>query len=101
MAQRIKRLPAMQETWVGSVGREYPLEEEMAAHFSILTWKIPWKRSLVSYSPWGHKESGTTEGLHFHFSEPIDPRPELSQAKQLQMREHNHAHQHTIELKLY
>ena len=32
----------MQETWVRSVGQEYPLEKEMATHSSILAWKIPW-----------------------------------------------------------
>ena len=42
VAQRVKRLPAMQETWVQSLGQEDPLEEEMAAHSSILAWKIPW-----------------------------------------------------------
>ena len=42
MAQRVKRLPAMQETWVRSLGQEDPLEEEMAAHSSILAWGIPW-----------------------------------------------------------
>ena len=36
MAQWVKNLPAMQETWVGSLGREYPLEKEMATHSSIL-----------------------------------------------------------------
>ena len=41
MAQRLKRLPAMQETWVRSLGREDPLEKEMATHSSILAWKIP------------------------------------------------------------
>ena len=38
----IKRLPAMQETWVLSLGREDPLEKEMATHSSTLAWKIPW-----------------------------------------------------------
>ena len=38
----------------------------MAAHSSILVWKIPWTRSLVGYCPWGRKESDTTERLHFH-----------------------------------
>ena len=38
----VKRLPAMQETWVQSVGWEEPLETEMVAHSSILAWKIPW-----------------------------------------------------------
>ena len=42
MAQRLKRLPAMQETWVLSLGREDPLEKEMATHSSILAWRIPW-----------------------------------------------------------
>ena len=38
----VKRLPTMQETWVQSLGREDPLEKEMAAHSSILAWEIPW-----------------------------------------------------------
>ena len=42
MAQMVKNLPAMQETQVGSLGGEDPLEEEMATHSSILAWKIPW-----------------------------------------------------------
>ena len=42
MAQRVKRLPAMQETWVRSLGQEDPLEKEMATHSSTLAWKIPW-----------------------------------------------------------
>ena len=42
MAQRLKRLPTMQETWVRSLGGEDPLEKEMATHSSILAWRIPW-----------------------------------------------------------
>ena len=42
VAQMVKRLPAVQETWVQSLGQEYPLEKEMATHFSTLAWKIPW-----------------------------------------------------------
>ena len=42
MAQIIKNLPAMQEAWVPSLGREDPLEKEMAIHSSILVWRIPW-----------------------------------------------------------
>ena len=38
----VKNLPAMQETRVQSLGREYPLEEELVTHSSILTWEIPW-----------------------------------------------------------
>ena len=42
MAQTVKNLPAMQETWVLSLGQEEPLEKEMATHPSILLWRIPW-----------------------------------------------------------
>ena len=42
MAQTTKRLPAIQETWVQSLGQEDPLEKEMAIHSSTLAWKIPW-----------------------------------------------------------
>ena len=61
VAQRLKRLPAMRETWVQSLGREDPLEKEMATHSSILAWR----------SPWGCKELDTTEWLHFHFQTVI------------------------------
>ena len=42
MVQVVKNLPAMQETWVQSLGREDPLEKGMAAHYSICAWRIPW-----------------------------------------------------------
>ena len=42
VVQTVKCLPAMQETWVQSLGWEDPLEKEMATHFSTLAWKIPW-----------------------------------------------------------
>ena len=42
VAQLVKNSPAMQETWVRSLGREDPLEKKMATHSSILTWRIPW-----------------------------------------------------------
>ena len=42
MAQLVKNLPAIRETWVPSLGRNDPLEEEMATHYSILAWRIPW-----------------------------------------------------------
>ena len=63
----VKRLPAMWETWVRSLGWEDPLEKETATHSSILAWKIPWTEKLVNYSPWGRTESDTTEQLHFLF----------------------------------
>ena len=42
VAQRLKRLPARRETGVHTLGREDPLEKEMATHSSILAWRIPW-----------------------------------------------------------
>ena len=42
VAQMVKSLPAMQETWVSSLGWDHPLEKEIAIHSSILAWRIPW-----------------------------------------------------------
>ena len=55
----------MWETRVQSLGREDLLKKEMATHSSTLAWKIPWMVEPVGYNPWGHKESDTTEQLHF------------------------------------
>ena len=44
MAQMVKNLPAVQETWVQSLGQEDPLEKGMATHSSILAWRIPWTK---------------------------------------------------------
>ena len=64
VAQMVKNLSAMRETWIGSLGWEDPLEEGMAAHSSILAWRIPRDREPGGlYSPWGWKESDTTEQL--------------------------------------
>ena len=59
VAQMIKNLPAVQETWVRSLGQEYPLEEGMATHSSILAWEIPWTEEPGGggYSSWGRKET--------------------------------------------
>ena len=58
----------MRETWIRSLGWEDSLEKEMATHSSTLALKIPWTEELgAGYCPWGRKESGTTERLHFHF----------------------------------
>ena len=46
MAQRVKRLPAMWEVWVRSLGQEDTLEKGMATYSSILAWKIPWREDL-------------------------------------------------------
>ena len=56
VAQLVKNPPAMWETWVQSLGWEYPLEKGKATHFSILAWRIPW-------TVWSRKESDTTERL--------------------------------------
>ena len=61
MALMVKRLCAMQETQVRSLGQEDPLEKEMPIHSSTIARKIPWTEDLVGYSPWGRKESDTTE----------------------------------------
>ena len=61
----------MWDTWVQSLGWEDPLEKEMATHSSLLAWKSHGQRSLAGSSPWGCKESDTTERLHFtslHFT---------------------------------
>ena len=51
----LKNLPAIQETWVLSLGQEDPLEKGKATHSSILP------KNSMAYSPWGHKELDTTE----------------------------------------
>ena len=63
----VKHLPTVQETRVQSLGWEDLLEKGMVTHSSILAWKSHGWRSLVGYSPWGHKESDVTEQLHFPF----------------------------------
>ena len=60
VAQRLKRLPAMQETWVQSLGQEDPLEKEMATHSSILAWKIPWTEEPGGLQSMGSQESDMT-----------------------------------------
>ena len=57
----LKRLPAMQETWVQSQGWKDLLEKEMATHSSPLAWKISWMEEP------GRLQSDTTKQLHFHF----------------------------------
>ena len=65
VAQMVKRLPTMWETWVRSLGQEDPLEKEMATHSSILAWRIPWTEEPGGCSLWGRKKSDTSERLHF------------------------------------
>ena len=72
VVQRLKRLPAMWETWVQSLGREDPLEKDMATHSSILAWRIPWTEELGGLQSTGRKESDTTERLHFTFTKRLN-----------------------------
>ena len=58
VAQMVKKPPAMQETWVQSLGQEDPLEKGMATHSSILSGEPHRQRILAGYSPWGRKRVG-------------------------------------------
>ena len=59
----VKKLPAVQETWVQSLGGEGPLEKKMATHSSILAWRFHGQRSLAGCSPWDRKELNKAERL--------------------------------------
>ena len=59
VAQIVKNLPAMQETWVWSLGWEDPLEKGMATHSSILAWRIPMDRGAWQATVHGGAKSGT------------------------------------------
>ena len=64
MAQTVKNPLAMWDIWVGSLGWEDPLEEDIATHSSILALEnLQGQRSLVGYSPWSHKESDMGDGI--------------------------------------
>ena len=77
VAQMVKRLPTVQETWARSLCWEDPLEKKMAAHSSTLTWKIPWMEepgrlqslgsqratSPFTLSPFSLHQKGVLEGL--------------------------------------
>ena len=63
VAQTVKKLPAMQETWVQSFSWEDPLGKGTATHASVLAWRIPWTEDPAGYSPSGHNESDRTEQL--------------------------------------
>ena len=66
VAQMVKNLPAVQETWVRFLGWEEPLEKGMAIHSSILAWKIPW-------TVWGCKELDTTKRLSLRLFVCVTP----------------------------
>ena len=58
VAQTVKRLLTMRETWVRSLGREDPLEKGMATHSSIHAWKIPWTKELSGLQSMGLQTVG-------------------------------------------
>ena len=58
VAQTVKNLPAVQETWVQPLGWEDPLEKGMAAHASILAWKIPWSEEPDRLQSMGSQRVG-------------------------------------------
>ena len=68
VAQRLKRLPAMQETWVRSLGQEDPLEKEMAPHSSILAWRIPWTEEPGRLQSTGSQRLGHDWATSLHFA---------------------------------
>ena len=63
VAQLVKNLPAVQETWVQFLGREDPLEKEMATHVSILAWEFSWTEEPGGLQSMGRKELGMTGRL--------------------------------------
>ena len=58
MAQTVKNLPGMQETWIQSMGWEDPLEKGMATHPNILAWRIPWTEELGRLQSMGSQRVG-------------------------------------------
>ena len=69
VAQRLKCLLAMWETWVRSLGREDPLEKEMATHSSIFAWRIPWTQELGGLQSTGSKRVGHDFTFTFTYEE--------------------------------
>ena len=81
MAQIVKNLPAMQETQVHSPGQEDPLEKGLGNLPQYFCLENSIQRGLVGYSPWGCKESDTTEQLtlSLHFYDRMDPETQALQ----------------------
>ena len=67
VAQMVKRLPAMRETWVWSLGQEYPMEKDMATHSSTLAWKIPWTEEPCRLQSMGLQRVGHNWATSLHF----------------------------------
>ena len=66
VAQIVKRLPAMWETWVQSLGQEDPLEKEITTHSSTLVWKIPWMEEPGGLQSMGSQRVGLSDFTFFH-----------------------------------
>ena len=66
LAQSIKNLPAMQKTWVRSLGQKYPLENIMATHCSILAWRIPWTEEPGGLPSMGLQSQTRLSNFHTH-----------------------------------
>ena len=73
VAQLVKNLSAMRETWVQSLVWGNPLEKGKATHSSVLAWRIPW----TVYSPWDRKGQTRLSDFHFHFKGCIKKRSQL------------------------
>ena len=65
---QVKNLPAMQKTWVQSLGWEYSLKKRMGTQSSILAWRAPWTEEPGRLQPMGRKESDMTERLTLHYT---------------------------------
>ena len=77
MAQTVKRLSAMQETQVRSLGQEDPLEKEMATHSSILAWRIPWIQEPGRLQSTGSQsQTRLSNFASLHLSQFTDEEPE-------------------------
>ena len=73
VAQTVKRLPTMQETWVRSLGQDDPLEKEMATHSSSLAWKIPWTEEPGRLQSMGSQRVGHDWATLLHTSWKDEP----------------------------
>ena len=87
----VKKLPAMQDMQMWSLGWEDPLEKEMTTHSSILAWEIPGQRSLARYSPWSLRESDITEYLRTH----THKHTHIHTYTHTHIHTHTHTHTHT------
>ena len=91
VAQTVKRLPTMQETWVWSLGWEDPLEEEMATHSSPLAWKIPWMEECGRLQSMGSQRVGHdwATSLHlYHLKKYMERIPEKETTSKCQKVDH-------------